>query len=125
MYKGYCLKYKRLLPEMYKEQDIARKHQFRLKKKKYLHFTSKLVDKYSRITCFHFQNMDCFNSSSWCMYSIQHIPAYPSGELEFTPPPFFLSRVRITPSLALYVMLCRTLFVLLYFFFWSLCSLSV
>ena len=37
-------------------------------------------------------------------------------------PPVF-SGVRVTRSLVLYVCFCRTLFVLLYFFFWPLCCL--
>ena len=37
-------------------------------------------------------------------------------------PPVF-SGVRVTRSIVLYVMFCRSLFVLLYFFFWPLCCL--
>ena len=37
--------------------------------------------------------------------------------------PLVFSGVRVTRSLVLYVLSCRSLFVLLYFFFWSLCCL--
>jgi hypothetical protein len=38
--------------------------------------------------------------------------------------PRVFSWVHVTRSLVLYVMFCRSLFVLLYFFFWPLCCLS-
>jgi hypothetical protein len=44
------------------------------------------------------------------------LPEHPSS------PPVF-SGIRVTRSLVLYVCFCRTLFVLLYFFFWPLCCL--
>jgi hypothetical protein len=44
------------------------------------------------------------------------ISAYPSGEHEFTP---VFSGIRITGSLVLCVMVCRSLFILLFFFVWS------
>jgi hypothetical protein len=47
--------------------------------------------------------------------------AYPSGASEFTP---VFSKVRVVRSLVLCVVFCRSLFVLLSFFFWSLCCLS-
>ena len=47
--------------------------------------------------------------------------AYPSGASEFTP---VFSEVRVVRSLVLCVVFCRSLFVLLSFFFWSLCCLS-
>ena len=47
--------------------------------------------------------------------------AYPSGEREFTP---VFSGIRVTSSLILCVMFCRSLFVLLSFFIWPLCCLS-
>ena len=37
--------------------------------------------------------------------------------------PLGFSGVRVTRALALYVMFCRSLFILCYFFFWPLCSL--
>ena len=37
--------------------------------------------------------------------------------------PPVISGVRVTRSLVFYVVFCRSLFVLLYFFFWSLCCL--
>jgi len=46
---------------------------------------------------------------------------YPSGGHEFTPD---FSRVCVARSLAFYVMLCTSLFVLLYFFFWPLHYMS-
>ena len=46
---------------------------------------------------------------------------YPSGASEFTP---VFSEVRVVRSLVLCVVFCRSLFVLLSFFFWSLCCLS-
>ena len=48
--------------------------------------------------------------------------AYPSGSPEFTP---VLSGVRVTRSLVLKNMICRSLFVLLYLFLWSLCCLFI
>ena len=45
------------------------------------------------------------------------LPDHPSS-------PQVFSGVRVTRSLVLYVMFCRSLFVLLYFFFWPLCCLS-
>ena len=47
--------------------------------------------------------------------------AYPSGTPEFIPA---CNRVRVTRSFALSCMFCRSLFVLLSFFFWPLCCLS-
>jgi hypothetical protein len=47
--------------------------------------------------------------------------AYPSGAPKFTP---VLSGVRVARSLGLCVVFCRSLFVLLSFFFWPLCCLS-
>ena len=47
--------------------------------------------------------------------------AFPSGAPEFTP---VLSLVRVAQSLIVCVMFCRSLFVLLLFFFWPLCCLS-
>jgi len=47
--------------------------------------------------------------------------AYPSEAPEFTP---VVSGVRVIQSLALCVVLCRSLLVPLFFFFWPLCCLS-
>ena len=48
-------------------------------------------------------------------------PVHPSGAPEFTP---VFSWVRVAESVVFCVMFCRSLFVLLYFFFWPLCCLS-
>ena len=52
--------------------------------------------------------------------------SYPSRVTEFTPGSCYsvFSGVRVTRSLVLGVMFCRSLFVLLSFFFWPLCCLS-
>jgi hypothetical protein len=46
--------------------------------------------------------------------------AYPSRAPEFTP---IFSEVQVAPSLVFCEDFCRSLFVLVYFFFWPLCCL--
>ena len=55
--------------------------------------------------------------TTFCQKSRKVCSVYPSGTHEFTPG---FSRVRVTQSLVLCVMFCRSLFFLLFFFFWPL-----
>jgi hypothetical protein len=61
------------------------------------------------------------NKSKAMGSTCEAVVAYPSGSSEFTP---VFSKVRVVRSLVLCVVFCRSLFVLLSFFFWSLCCLS-
>jgi len=62
-----------------------------------------------------------FNKSKTASATRRAGNAYPSGAPEFTP---VFSGVHVTQFFVLCVMFCRSLFIVLSFFFWLLCCLS-
>jgi hypothetical protein len=66
------------------------------------------------VICFH-----VFSSVSWCPLVEQELPTLPENMSS----PLIFSEVRVARSLLFSVVFCRSLFVLLSFFIWSLCYL--
>jgi hypothetical protein len=65
---------------------------------------------------------NCWNDACfWAFHTSEAGTAYPSGAPEITPG---FNGVRVTLSVVLCVMFCRSLFVLSSFYFWPLCCLS-
>jgi hypothetical protein len=61
---------------------------------------------------------------SFCLFSFGHCVVCSSSIYGFWLLLWYLQTVLVTRSLVLYVVFCTSLFVLLSFIFWSLCSLS-